>query len=256
MKVFIYTFQEKIDGIIEILNDNSILQTLDPSDCDFILAIGGDGTVLKAAEVALDYDKKLIGYNVGSVGFLTMGNDLNVICKALLCNDFVIDRRDVLYLRTYKTDPIYALNEIVVSNKVRNKLLDLRLTINQTGESISYQADSVIFSTSTGSTAYNLSAGGAIVHPSIRCILITPIAPFSMAARPIILPGEFTIDIQSNTDTLIVVDGVKNFIIKKFDKCNIQYNYHFKKRVKLVKLNNNFIYSIKNKLGWGNIIKK
>jgi NAD+ kinase len=257
MKFLLVSYIEKLNGIIEVLTKYKIGIVTDPIDCDFILAIGGDGTILHAGEYAIDYNKPLIGYNSGTLGFLACGNDLDIICQNILNNNYFIQKRKCLCLKYNNfTETIgYALNEFVFKS-VDDTFIELHLQLMNTQECISYQADAVIFSTPTGSTAYNLGAGGSIVHPSVDCILITPVAPFSMSARPIVLPATFEIKIKHNKKFKVIKDGQVINDIDNLYNLIIQYNNNYKKYIKLVKFNNYFITSIQNKLGWGGVIKK
>lgn len=255
MKLYLFTFKEKIDGIVEVLNNFNFTIVLDPVECDVILAIGGDGTTLKAAKIAIDYNKLLVGYNTGTLGFLTASNTLENLCHCLKTKQYHIEYRDVLYLKNGHASAYPAINEIVISNEIGTKFVSLNVKISNTSEIFQYQADKVIFSTTTGSTAYNLSAGGSIVHPAIRATLITPVAPFSMSARPIILPDFYNLSISSPDNITITIDGISQQIDKTYN-INIAYNFNYKRCVNIIKLNQNFFSSIQNKLGWGYVIKQ
>jgi NAD+ kinase len=257
MKFLLVSYIEKLNYVVEILTKYKIEIVTDPADCDFILAIGGDGTILHAGEYAIDYNKPLIGYNSGTLGFLACSNELDIICKNILNNNYFIVKHKCLCLKynNFTKTIGYALNEFVFKS-VNDTFIELHLQLMNTQECISYQADAVIFSTPTGSTAYNLGAGGSIVHPSVNCILITPVAPFSMSSRPIILPATSEIKIKYNEKFKVIKDGQVINNIDNLHNLIIKYNSNYKKYIKLVKFNNYFIRLITNKLGWGEFIKK
>ena len=174
-----------------------------------IITVGGDGTVLAGANEAWKHGIPLIGVSAGHLGFLSM-NKVNsemfriphspdvmfsLLVKALIeknCPDLGIQKRKVLECNSFS---MHAFNEIGILSAFPGKMVEIEISVN--GEVMSkYQGDGAILSTPTGSTAYNLSAGGPIVHPSADVIAITPISSFSMSARPMIVPGDSKIDFR------------------------------------------------------------
>ncbi len=250
-----------VKDIVTIITLHGIELVASVEECDFILAIGGDGTILRASKVALTHDKSLIGYNTGTLGFLSCHRDIDTICRRMLSTDFFISSRKLLNIThgvsvdTREQTKQFALNEIVVSNSIRHKLVDIVVTVMDTNETMEYQADAIIFATPTGSTAYNLAAGGTLVHPSINCILITPVAPFSMSARPLILPDNVTLSITSVNDICVMVDGSSQVTDIPSNELPIHLNEYSNPYIKLVQFNDGFLDSIKTKLGWGQVLK-
>lgn len=228
-----------------------------PINAEYILAVGGDGTILSAKEMALDYGLPIIGVNFGTLGFLASAENLDVLFEAALerMRDLVVKRK-IVNLVDYPASrgqdmPTIgcALNDIVISNNERGKLLNLTAIIN--GEKVVYSCDSLIISTPVGSTAYNLSAGGSIVHPDVPALILTPVAPFSMSARSIIIPESFGIDIVSEDDLFVKFDGQDDSIIP----ANKQKGILVRDTISLVRLDDTFFKSIQDKLKWNMPIK-
>jgi NAD+ kinase len=183
-------------------------------ECDVILTVGGDGTLIKQAKAAASYLKPCLGINTGRLGFLTNieKDNLNLL-KKLAFGDFKTESRMMLSVKVIKKgQEIYkgtALNDVVISSGTVSKITDIKLTVS--GDEIDYRADGIIISTPTGSTAYSMSAGGPIIDPDMRCITVTPICSHSLTARPMILHEkvEITAGIMdsSRTTAFLTVDG-------------------------------------------------
>lgn len=186
-------------------------------DCDILLVLGGDGTVLKAAQNASRNKKPLLGVNLGNLGYLT-DVEQPLAFEALskvLSGQYKLEHRMMLegsLTRKDKNNKAYkfkaiALNEIYVSRSNISKMLSLSLKIN--GEYIdTYRCDGIIVSTPTGSTAYNLSAGGAILSPSSQMIAITHICPHMLHARPFVVGAKDIIEIKIlESDAFVMFDG-------------------------------------------------
>lgn len=161
--------------------------------CDVVISLGGDGTLLKCAK---RFRKPIIGIKIGKLGFLTFFDisQIEDIKRALINGNYYLDRRDRLKIYINGIEVDSALNDFSV-NSVSGRGLDI---IVKFGNSIitSFYGDGIIVSSPSGSTAYNLSAGGPIVHPSVKAFIITPICPHNLSARPIVLPKEMIINIS------------------------------------------------------------
>lgn len=158
------------------------------SDNDVVIVIGGDGTIIKYAKIACDADKPVLGINSGRLGFLAgMEKDEISKLKYIVEGNYKIVKRMLICAKIAGCkNGYYALNDIVVTRGASSQIIDYRLI--RSGEVIcSFRSDGVIAATPTGSTAYSLSAGGPIVESSMKCIIVTPICPHSLAARPIVL---------------------------------------------------------------------
>lgn len=187
---------------------------VDPSS-DAVVVLGGDGTLLRVAGQVFQLRLPLLGINLGGLGFLTEihTDEMEGALEHLLSGDFELDRRMMLAIRiTSGEDPqatFFALNEAVVTKGALARIITLPTWVNRAFLT-TYRGDGLILSSPTGSTAYNLSAGGPILHPSLEALVLTPICPFALSARPLILPGdaEVEIQIQRGADEVsLVVDG-------------------------------------------------
>ncbi len=186
------------------------------SQCDIILAVGGDGTILKASSVASKYEKPILGLNCGRLGFMCTleHNELELLEN--LCNgDYAIQKRILLDGEVKKkngTSKIFtALNDIVVSKPPHSKISDFE--VSKSGKVVSsIRADGLIFSTPTGATAYSLSAGGPIIEPDMECIEFTPICPHSLLSRTMVFSKSSILKVKfyTNSDKCfgLSVDGV------------------------------------------------
>lgn len=207
-------------NIIEFSDEEKLV-----SNCDIILAVGGDGTILKASLAASKYDKPILGLNCGRLGFMcTLEHNeldlLNNLCK----NNFDVQKRIMLDGEVIKQDgskkTFTALNDIVVSKPPHSKISDFE--VSKSGKVVtSIRADGLIFSTPTGATAYSLSAGGPIIEPDMECIEFTPICPHSLLSRTMIFSKTSKLSVKfftnSNECFGLSVDGVTNDDISSKD---------------------------------------
>lgn len=180
-----------------------------PEGCEAILSVGGDGTLLRANELAMQWDLPVLGVNVGRVGFLTEieMDQLEHACS-LLCQDaYGIESRMMLEASVNGTT-VTALNDIVLSRGGYSRLIELEACVDD--DPIGrYIGDGLIVSTPTGSTGYSLSAGGPIVCPELECMLITPICAHSLQHRPVVTSASQTISIRlhEQASAMLSVDG-------------------------------------------------
>ncbi|THB71311.1 MAG: NAD(+)/NADH kinase [Desulfobulbaceae bacterium] len=252
----------EFSGVIaETLNHRGITTefgTITP-ELDLVLILGGDGTLLHTAESAARYSIPVIGINLGNLGFLTelTRDDTDSAITALLEGEVIMENRQMLKARLISSETSsgfrYALNDVVINKNPLDRLL--RLPTSAADKYITtYKADGLIFSTPTGSTAYNLSAGGSLVHPALRSILVTPICPFMLSSRPIILPADQIITSKFVTDdptsvAKVIVDGMDSWEMKPNDILEIQTAEH---DLQLITSSNHDYFSIlRNKLKWG-----
>ena len=176
-------------------------------DVDCVIVLGGDGTLLQAANDLADKNVPFLGINLGTLGFLAEvnKNDIEDAMKKLLSGEYEIEKRMMLEGRSYDTkgekDNTGALNDIVITRKGSLQILNFSISVN--GQFLHrYHADGMLVATPTGSTGYNLSAGGPIVDPKAQMMVITPICPHSMQNRSIVLSpeDEVTIEIETGHD--------------------------------------------------------
>ena len=212
------------------------------SKVDLILVLGGDGTLLSAANDAAFYEIPVLGVNLGRLGFLAEVERSNVknCLNKLFAGDFIIEDRMMLSAcvvrENEKKVEFDALNDIVVTKGVNATLMDFN--INICGEFVDdYKSDGVILSTPTGSTAYSLSAGGPLVSPDLEVILITPICPHKLYSRALVVSADDTIEIKTTADEIfsaaIMADGQKKSDIKDGDILRVKRSERVTKLVRL-----------------------
>ena len=210
--------------IAEKLGDeaSALLTGMTVAGCEAIIAIGGDGTLLRANAMSVENRIPLIGVNIGTVGFLTETelDGLNEVAKRLKNNDYTIETRMMLKAEL-NSQTMLALNDVVVSRGGYSRLIGVNAWVGdeQVGR---YIGDGLIVSTATGSTGYSLSAGGPIVCPQVDCLLLTPICAHTLQHRPVITSPERKIVISLD-DThapmaVVSVDGQENMELRCGDR--------------------------------------
>ena len=179
-------------------------------ECDILVSLGGDGTLISVARRSYEYHKPVLGINVGTLGFLTDINpdDIESFIKRLKKGDFRIDTRMMVEVSILgKKERIVAFNDVVITRPAVSKMIYIDVMIEDSLMN-SYYGDGLIISTPTGSTAYNLSAGGPVVYPFSNDFIFTPICPHSLTQRSLVLPAEFEFTITTKSKSaLIVIDG-------------------------------------------------
>ncbi len=221
--------------------------------CDVVLAVGGDGSIIHAAKLAARSNKDILGINLGRVGFIS-GLEKENICKLkqVLAEEYHTEKRILLSLnlrKKGKTETYLSFNDIVISRNCISKLVDINVKAD--GEQVyRYRADGIILATPTGSTAYSFSAGGPIVTTGLNCIVLTPICPHSMLARPIIFSDKTDLEVEilrNEKNISAIVDGSLAIDLADCDEIKIKVS---DLHVNLINLNNeSFCDKIVNKLG-------
>lgn len=237
---------EKLAQKIACHFNNAVLADIKhmPADIDFAMITGGDGTLLRCARFYSQFDTPVFGFNMGRLGFLAQAlpNEIETAIKKIKSGDFRIEER----LMLQSTENNTAINDMVIKNAPNSRIVTLNLFIND-NPVCSYLADGLIISTPTGSTAYSLSAGGPVLTPELECIVIVPICPHTLNARPIVVNSseKITIKMRQKTEYQIIADGqdTKNF---NQDITVCKHN----KSAKLVLLNE-FYAILREKLHWG-----
>tara|TARA_B100002052_G_scaffold43020_1_gene35597 strand:+ start:219093 stop:219971 length:879 start_codon:yes stop_codon:yes gene_type:complete len=222
---------------------------------DFLISIGGDGTLLKAVTYVREFNIPIMGINTGRLGFISSisATQISDAINDILKKEYTINERTLLELNTSKNlfkDKNFALNEVAVSKKDTSSMIRIDAYIDDEFLN-TYWADGLVISTPTGSTGYSLSCGGPIIMPGTNNIIITPNAPHNLNVRPIVINDNSVIKLKvEDRDQLALVsldsrsrafDSETELIIKKTD---------FK--IKLIQpQNNSFTSTIRNKLMWG-----
>ena len=186
------SFTARLETVIEA-SDASVVND---EPADLVLAVGGDGTMLGAVQLAVEWDAPVLGFNLGTLGFLTEADPelLDETVARLIANDFQIDRRMTLEASTSAASAV-GINDLVVEKVDSTRLISLALEIN--GEAFTnYSADGLIVATPTGSTGYAFSAGGPIVDTSLDALILTPVATHSLFDRPLVLAPDDVIEIK------------------------------------------------------------
>jgi NAD+ kinase len=222
---------------------------------DFLISLGGDGTLISLSRRSFAYDKPILGIYAGQLGFLT---DIKIeeiagFLDSFFLGDYRIDERMMLEISLHVEDKIInlvAFNDVVF---VRDNITSMsRVDAFVDGQMInSYRGDGLIVSTPTGSTAYNISAGGPVIYPLTKALILTPICPHSLTQRPLVLPVDFEIEFKSEDDIQIVVDGQERYRMSDFDKTTIKIANRSAKLIH--SLERNYFEVLKTKLNWGNL---
>lgn len=224
---------------------------------DILISIGGDGTILRAATFVRDLGIPILGVNAGRLGFLAKVQKENIesFLQIVLEKKYSISERTVLSL---DTTPInseinhlnFAMNEVTVSRKDTTSMITIETYLN--GEYLnSYWADGLIISTPTGSTGYSLSCGGPVLTPEVKSLVITPIAPHNLNARPLVIPDDTEIELHVSgreENYLVSLDSrtasISNNTVLKIKKTSFN--------IKMVEIpNETFLKTLRNKLLWG-----
>jgi len=203
-------------------------------EVDLVISLGGDGTLLRAARLAAAEDIAVFGVNLGGLGFLTqIGiDDLEKSLDKLYQGRYFIDERMMLSCvvrrKEEEIEKFTALNDVVIGKGAFARIICLATYINN-DYVITYSADGLVVSTSTGSTAYSLSAGGPILNPNINSTILTPICPHTLSARPLIIGENDQVKIKlesSEEKVMVTIDGQEGFILKPNDEVIIKKSDH------------------------------
>lgn len=214
-------------------------------ESDIIITIGGDGTIIRYAKIAAEYDKPILGINAGRIGYLAnVEQEEYKILKNLATGDYTVENRMMLEVEVKdgeSSNKYYAFNDAVITGGFISRIIDIHAFVD--GDSISYRADGLVIATPTGSTAYSMSAGGPIIDPKMDCICITPICSFALASKPIIVSADKEITFKANSrkkiDIFLTVDGRRSANIKPQTEVIIRKS---PKIVKLIRLNERSFY--------------
>lgn len=224
-------------------------------DIDFMVSLGGDGTLLDTVTLVRNKKIPVVGINFGRLGFLaSIGRDeLRDAVKAMARRTFIIDKRTLIHVDSSLPifgDVPYGLNEFAIHKQDVAPMIKVNTYLN--GELLNtYWADGLILATPTGSTGYSLSCAGPVVFPDACSLVLTPIAPHNLNVRPIVIPDNTIVsfEIESRSDQIICALDSRREIVDK----NIQLAIHKESfMLNLVRLNeNNFLQTLRNKLSWG-----
>ena len=224
------------------------------AESDFLVSFGGDGTLISSVRKSFDFDIPILGVHAGNLGFLAdlSLDELDSFVQKIIKHEYRVDERAVLEATVIKNSQeckMYAFNDIVLTRTSVSNMIHIETLVNSKAFN-TYYGDGVIVSTPTGSTAYNLSAGGPVLFPMTNVFALTPICPHSLTQRPVVLPGKFAIEMKTSEErALIIIDG------QDMHELGLGESVHIKLATKTVKLIHKEEYSyfdvLKEKLGWG-----
>ncbi len=250
-------FLEEINGRLNLPADCETFSGHEDltTEIDFVISLGGDGTLLDTVTLVRDKNIPVVGINFGRLGFLaSIGRDeMSEAIKALARRSYVIDRRTLVHLDSnipLFNDVPYALNEFAIHKRDVASMIKIHTYLN--GELLNiYWADGLILATPTGSSGYSLSCGGPVVFPDACSFVLTPIAPHNLNVRPIVIPDNTIIsfEVESRSDDIIcALDSRRELVDKNVLLAVRKENF----MMNLVRLNeNNFLQTLRNKLSWG-----
>lgn len=250
-------FFEEVQSKINFSNGMQTFSTHEDltEEIDFLISLGGDGTLLDTVILVRNKNIPVVGINFGRLGFLaSIGREELVdAVKALARRSYLIDRRTLIHLDSnipLFNDVPYALNEFAIHKRDTAAMIKIHTYLN--GELLNtYWADGLILATPTGSTGYSLSCQGPVVFPDASSLVLTPIAPHNLNVRPIVIPDNTIIsfEVESRSDEIIcALDSRREIVDKNVLLAVRKENF----MLNLVRLNeNNFLQTLRNKLSWG-----
>jgi len=224
---------------------------------DLILVLGGDGTMIAAARMLGNKEVPVLGINYGGLGYLAEFRieELYVALESILIGDYRLEQRVMLAVELMRGDEQIThnrvLNDVVINKSALARIIEIEAYMNQQFVN-SFRADGLIVSTPTGSTAYNLSAGGPVIYPSMRAVVVTPICPFTLSNRPIVIPDESIIELilkTDNEDVALTLDGQVGVPLKAGDRVVISKSSTSFNLVQPA--NRNYFEVLRDKLRWG-----
>lgn len=227
----------------------SVKNKIDAST-DFLIAIGGDGTVIRAAKSVLPYNIPILGVNAGKLGYLTsLENDEMFLLKNLLDGNYFVEERLVLGIKVYNSKNELIKEDFCINDAVFARGAEIRLASFDSfcdGKFINrYSSDGLIVATATGSTAYNLSAGGPIVDPRVEGIILTPICPHSLEERTVLFSSNSVIKIENPSENVLLsCDGNTSM---SFEKGYSAILHKIDKKIGFVRLKDETFMDILNK---------
>lgn len=225
------------------------------ANVDLVLVLGGDGTMIATSRMIGDTEVPVLGINYGGLGYLAEFRieELYTALESLLSGNYRLDKRVMLSVELPgEAQAVHrVLNDVVINKSALARIIEIEAYLNEQFVN-SFRADGLIVSTPTGSTAYNLSAGGPVIFPSMNAIVITPICPFTLSNRPIVVPDDATIELCLKTDkedVALTLDGQVGLPLKVNDRVVIRKS---KTTFNIVQpMNRNYFDVLRDKLRWG-----
>jgi NAD+ kinase len=232
-----------------------------PNHVDLVIVLGGDGTLLSLATriAATGRDVPMLGVNFGSLGFLTETriDELYPTLESVIAGTARYDERALLVADAYRSRELFdsrlVLNDVVFTKAALSRIIELSVSVS-TGLVTKVKADGLIVASATGSTAYNLAAGGPIVHPRVDALVLTPIAPHTLTHRPIVIPGSEVVEVRpipdpGAEDIYVTYDGQTGYPLQKGDHIRIRKHERLLRLVKAP--SRSYFEVLREKLKWG-----
>ena len=227
------------------------------AEVDLMLVLGGDGTMIATARLIGDQEVPVLGINYGGLGYLAEFRvaELYSALESILAGNYRLDRRVMLAVELRRDEITLTtnrvLNDVVINKSALARIIEIETYFNHQFVN-SFRADGLIVSSPTGSTAYNLSAGGPVIFPSMNAVVITPICPFTLSNRPIVVPDDSEIELLLKTDheeVALTLDGQVGFPLKVGDRVLIRKS---RTTFNLIQPSNrNYFDVLRDKLRWG-----
>lgn len=237
---------------VEQLNHDELAASV-----ELMLVLGGDGTMIATARMLGDHEVPVLGINYGGLGYLAEFRieELYTALESILDGNYRLDRRVMLSAELVRGSEVITrmrvLNDVVINKSALARIIEIEVYLNQQFVN-SFRADGLIVSTPTGSTAYNLSAGGPVIYPSMNAIVITPICPFTLSNRPLVVPDDSVIELRLKTereDVVLTLDGQVGIPLQVDDRVVIRKSHTTFNLVQ--PMNRNYFDVLRDKLRWG-----
>jgi NAD+ kinase len=234
-----------------------------PDLVDFIMVLGGDGTLLSVARLLEERDVPILGVNLGSLGFMTevTTSELFPRLEKVLAGHYIIQERMRLKTCIHRQDgerlpqPV-VLNDVVINKGALARIINLETAVDDIYLT-TYRADGLIVSTPTGSTAYSMAAGGPIMHPNLQALILTPICPYTLSHRPLVLPDTAYIQVTlqtHNEDVRVTLDGQVGVELHYGDVVEIQQAARPMRLIRTLK-KDHYFHILRTKLKWGETVR-
>jgi NAD+ kinase len=224
---------------------------------DLIVVLGGDGTMIGAARMVGEAETPVLGVNFGTLGYLAdfTVEDMLPSLDAVIAGDYTIDRRLMLAATVYRGDERLmhdrVLNDVVISKSALARIIEIETYVGEKFVNC-FRADGLIISTPTGSTAYNLSAGGPVIYPSMSAVVITPICPHTLSNRPLVVPDDVEFELILKTpreEVALTLDGQVGMALEYEDRVRVRKSHT---GFNLIQAHTrNYFDVLRNKLKWG-----
>jgi NAD+ kinase len=246
------TIEHRTGCTIDVVNESELAEQV-----DLMLVLGGDGTMIATSRMLGDVQVPVIGVNYGGLGYLAEFplEELFPALESILAGQYQVQQRLMLTVELWRGEELVTrnrvLNDVVVNKSALARIIEIEAYLNEQFVNL-FRADGLIVATPTGSTAYNLSAGGPIIYPSMNAVVITPICPFTLSNRPIVVPDDSMIEVRLVTEkeeVALTLDGQVGVPLQAGDRAVIRKS---KTAFNLVQPpNRNYFEVLRNKLKWG-----